>query len=116
MTVLGDILMVAGTLLALVAIWGVVELVQMARSVRGLSDRLALDLPPLMAKADWTLDAVGAAVARADGVVAQIEEVSDRVSTTTRAAQDFVEGPVAAVSGAADGVRRWMGILLGRRF
>ena len=32
MTVLGDILMVAGTLLAIVAIWGVVELVQMART------------------------------------------------------------------------------------
>ena len=115
MTVLVVILIIVATVLAVVAIWGVVEVVGTVRSVRSLSERLASDLPPLMDKAEDTLDAVGAAVARADGVVAQIEEVSDRVSTTTRAAHDFVEGPVAAMSGAADGVRRVMGILLGRR-
>ena len=115
MTVLVGVLVVAATALAVAAIWGGVEIVGAARSLRSLSDRLACDLPPLMDKAEYTLDAVGAAVARADGVVAQIEEVSDRVSTTTRAAHDFVEGPVAAASGAVEGVRRVMGILLGRR-
>ncbi len=105
---------VVGIVLASAAVWAVFELVETVRSVRTLSDALAADLPPLIDRANNTLDAANVQIRRVDGVVTQIEEVSDRVSTTTRAAQDLVEVPVAAVSGLAEGARRFVATLLGR--
>ena len=96
---------------ALFAIWGVREVVATARSVRRLSDELGETLPPLIAKADATLSSVDVELERVNGVVTQIEEVSDRVTSTTRAAQGMVEAPMAAVTGMADGARRFLKVL-----
>lgn len=97
------------------SVWGVVELVGSARSVRRLSDELAASIPPLVERANTTLDSVNVELARMDGVVTSLEEVSDRVNSTTRAAQGIVEAPAAAVSGLAVGVRSFFSILTGRR-
>ena len=97
--------------LALFAIWCVREVVATARSVRRLSDELGQTLPPLIERAGTTLTSVDWEIARVNGVVSQIEEVSDRVTSTTRAAQGMVEAPLAAVSGLADGARRFLNVL-----
>jgi uncharacterized protein YoxC len=97
--------------LAFFGIWGVREVVTTARSVRRLSDDLSLTLPPLIERAGATLTSIDSELARVNGVVSQIEEVSDRVSSTTRAAQGIVEAPLAAVSGLADGARRFLSVL-----
>ncbi|HEY5113616.1 MAG TPA: hypothetical protein VIJ45_05855 [Coriobacteriia bacterium] len=97
--------------LALFAIWCVREVVATARSVRRLSDELGQTLPPLIERAGTTLTSVDSEIARVNGVVSQIEEVSDRVTSTTRAAQGMVEAPLAAVSGLADGARRFLKVL-----
>jgi hypothetical protein len=114
-TVLKIVALAAAIVLSGLGMWGIVEGVKTARSVRVLSDRLFSDVPPLIERASLTLDAVNAEILRVDGVVAQIEEVSDRVNTTARAAQDFVDVPVAAVSGVAESARRVFGALFGRR-
>ena len=93
------------------AIWGVRELVATARSVRGLTDELQHTLPPLIESAGTTLTAVDAELGRINGVVSQIEEVSDRVSSTARSAQEMVGAPAAAVSGFAEGARRFFDVL-----
>jgi methyl-accepting chemotaxis protein len=98
-------------LLAGFAIWGVRELVATARSVRRLSDELQETLPPLIARAGETLTAVDVELGRINGVVSQIEQVSDRVSSTSRAAQEMVEAPAAVVSGLAEGARRFLSVL-----
>jgi hypothetical protein len=54
-------------------------------------------------------------MARVDEIVAQLEEVSDRVTFTTRAASEMVNAPVAAVVGLGDRARRFFSVLLGRR-
>jgi len=104
-------LYVAVIALALFAIWCVREVVATARSVRRLSDELGQTLPPLIERAGTTLTSVDWEIARVNGVVSQIEEVSDRVTSTTRAAQGMVEAPLAAVSGLADGARRFLNVL-----
>jgi uncharacterized protein YoxC len=96
---------------ALFAIWCVREVVATARSVRRLSDELNDTLPPLIERAGATLSSIDSEMARVNGVVSQIEEVSDRVTSTTRAAQGMVEAPLAAVSGLADGARRFLNVL-----
>jgi methyl-accepting chemotaxis protein len=96
------------------AIWGVREVVATARSVRRASDELHESLPPLIEQARGTLSSVDAELSRINGVVTQIEEVSDRVTSTTRAAQEIVEAPAAAVSGLAEGARRFLGVLFRR--
>jgi uncharacterized protein YoxC len=111
-TVLRIVLYVALIVLACVAVWGVREIVGSARSVRRLSDDLHATLPGLIERADGTLVAVNAELVRVNGVVTQLEDVSDRVSSTTRAAQEMVEGPAAAVAGLTEGARRFFKVLL----
>jgi hypothetical protein len=113
--VLSIVLDVILIVLAIVAIWGVVQVVSTARSVKKLADDADALMPPLVDKANVTLDNFNDELVRMDGVVTQLEEVSDRVNSTTRAAQGIVEAPAAAVSGLAEGVRTFLGILTGRR-
>jgi hypothetical protein len=91
--------------------WGVVQVVSAARSARRLADELYATMPGLIERADATLVAVNAELVRVNGVVSQLEEVSDRVTSTTRAAQEIVEAPAAAVSGLASGARRFFEVL-----
>ena len=110
-TLVRVVMYLALIVLASVAIWGIREIVGSARSVRRLSDELHTTLPGLIERADVTLIAVNAELVRVNGVVTQIEEVSDRVTSTTRAAQEMVGGPVAAVSGFAEGARKFLSVL-----
>ena len=98
-----------------IGVWALLEVVATARSARRLTDELGRTLPPLIGRADGTLDAVNAELARVDVVVAQFEAVSDNVVATTRAASEVVGAPAAAVAGIADGARKFLGVLLGRR-
>jgi len=97
------------------AIWALVVVMRAARSTTKLADDLDAKLPPLIDKASLTLDAVNAEVARVDDLVAQIEEVSDNISSTTRAASEIVGAPAAAVAGLGDRARRFFSVLVGRR-
>ena len=110
-TVLLTALYVLLIVLAGTAIWGLREMVGTARSVRRLADELGCTLPPLIERAGNTLNSVDLELGRINGVVSQIEEVSDRVSSTARSAQEIVGGPVAAVSGIAEGARRFFNVL-----
>jgi len=96
-------------------IWALVVMVRTARSTARLVEDLDAKLPPLIDKASATLDAVNLEVARVDDIVAQIEEVSDKVSSTTRAASEIVGAPAAAVAGLGARARRFFSVLTGRR-
>jgi hypothetical protein len=61
------------------------------------------------------LEAFNAELVRMGGVVTSLEEVSDRVNSTTRAVEDIVDAPAAAVSGIAGGIRSFFSVLTGRR-
>jgi methyl-accepting chemotaxis protein len=111
LTVLLAVLYLVLIVLAATAVWGLREMVGTARSVRRLSDELDKTLPPLIERASDTLGAVDLELGRINGVVSQIEEVSDRVSNTARSAQEMVGAPAAAVSGLAEGARRFMSVL-----
>ena len=110
-SVLRIVLYLALIVLAAFAVWGVREIVSTARSARRLADELHATLPGLIERADLTLTAVNSELVRVNGVVTQIEEVSDRVSSTTRAAQEMAEAPMAAVNGLAQGARRFLNVL-----
>ena len=110
-TVLLTALYVLLIVLAGTAIWGLREMVSTARSVRRLTDELNQTLPPLIERAGDTLASVDLELGRINGVVSQIEEVSDRVSSTARSAQEMVGAPAAAVSGIAEGARRFFDVL-----
>jgi hypothetical protein len=105
------ILCTAALVVVVLAGWGVIEVVRTARSARRLADELLSTLPGVIERADATLTAFNRELARMDGVVTQLEEVSDRVTSTTRAAQEIVEAPAAAMSGLANGARRFFEVL-----
>lgn len=99
-------LLLGATALTGVGIWALKELVTTARSVRHLSEDMDARLVPLIEKADASLDLFNAEVMRIDGIVTQVEEVSDRVTTTSEAVTDVVRAPMAFVAGFAERVRR----------
>lgn len=104
-TVLLSVLIVVATVLCGVAIWAITEFVKTAKSVRILSDDLDDGLVPLIAKADVTVDAANAELLRVDGIVTRMEEVTDRVSATSRTVQEVANAPVEIVTEFADRVR-----------
>lgn len=120
--VLRIMLYAALIVLACTAVWGVFEIVGMARAVRKLSEDLDSTVPELarnaggtLERANATLEAFNAELVRMGGVVTSLEEVSDRVNSTTRAVEDIVDAPAAAVSGIASGIRSFFSVLTGRR-
>ena len=114
-TVLQYALYAALIVLAGVAVWALTVLVKTARSTQRLVDDMDARLVPLIENADRTLDALNAELERVDGIVTQIEEMSEQVSSTTKTASDLVNAPMAAVAGLSDRARRFASILFGRR-
>ena len=83
-TALLAVLLVCASALCGVAIWALTESVKTARSARQLADDLDARLVPLLDKADVTVDAMNAELLRIDQIVTRVEEVTDRVSDTSR--------------------------------
>jgi len=108
------ILYAVGIVAVVLAGWGAVEVIRTARSARRLTDQLYSTVPGVIERADEAIIAFNSELARMDGVVSQLEEVSDRVTSTTRAAQEIVEAPAAAVSGLASGARRFFEVLFSK--
>ena len=104
-TVLLVVLLAAASVLCAVAVWGVFELVKTARSVRLLTDDLRARVIPLLEKADVALDVVNVGLLRMDEIVTRVEDVTDRVSSTSRTVQEVANAPVEIVSNIADRVR-----------
>ena len=105
-TVLLMLLIVAAVLLCAVAVWGVFELVKTARSVRSLADDLDARIMPLLEKADVTLDVINVELLRVDEIVGRVEDVTDRVSSTSRTVQEVANAPAEIVSDIANRVRK----------
>lgn len=85
-------------------VWAVVVLVGTLQAARGLAEDLDRKLVPLIQDVRVTVDAVNAELRRVDGLVTQLEEVTDAVEAT--------RDKVADVGGR---VRRIVSVLAGRR-
>jgi hypothetical protein len=100
------VLLVLASALCGVAIWALTEAVKTARSARLLADDLDTRLVPLLDKADVTVDAMNAELLRIDQIVTRVEEVTDRVNSTSRTVQEVANAPGEIVNDLADRVRR----------
>jgi hypothetical protein len=95
---IADILGVALVVMAVLLGYAAWVAIDTMRASRRLIDDVQARLPDLLEHADETLASV-------DGVVTQLEEVSDAVSTTTRAASEAVKKPLAGLMGVGAGIR-----------
>ena len=102
---LAVVLVLAGVVCA-VGIWALFEIARASRSVRTLAENVDARVVPLMEKADITIDAVNADLLRADAIVSRIEDITDRVDSTTRTVQEVANAPAEIVTDIADRVRR----------
>jgi hypothetical protein len=105
-TILLGVLLVVAIAACGVVIWALSESVKTARSARALADDLDARLVPLLEKADVTVDALNAELLRIDGIVSRIEEVTERVESTSRTVQGVANAPGEIVTDIADRVRR----------
>lgn len=104
--ILLGVLLVLASALCAVGIWALLEGVKTARSARTLSDDLDVRVVPLLEKADVTIDALNAELLRVDSIVSRIEEITDRVESTSRTVQGVANAPGEIVTDIADRVRR----------
>lgn len=100
------LLLVVASALCGVGIWALVEWVKTARSLKQLAMDLDIRMVPLLDKADITVDAMNAELLRFDHIVTRIEEVTDRVSDTSRVVQEVANAPAEIVTDLAERVRK----------
>lgn len=81
-----------------VLIWTLFQAVDTMSSVKRLADDTDREVMPVVAKADATLDALNAELARVEGIVDQVQEVTETVTETKRAAQDVADRAVVRVA------------------
>jgi uncharacterized protein YoxC len=105
-TILLSLLLVLACAFAGVGIWASLEIGRASRSLRTLSDDLDERAMPLLEKADITVDALNAELLRVDTIVSRIEDITDRVESTSRTVQEVASAPGEIVNDIADRVRR----------
>lgn len=98
-------LIVAGLVVCGAAVFALVETVRTMRSVRGLSDEMTRLVPPLVEKADVTVDALNAELLRVDAIIDEVEQMSSKVGHTVTVVQEAVNVPANAVSVAGVRIR-----------
>lgn len=103
---LTTVLIVAGIAVCITGIWTLVKVGAAADSVRALSSDLEERVPPLLDKADVTVDALNAELLRVDLIVTQVEEVTDRVSSASNAVHTIVTAPHEIVADLSEKLRR----------
>lgn len=86
-------------------IWAAFGLVKAAQSTRLLAEHMDALMVPLLGKADVTIDVINVELLRIDEIVTRVEEVTDRVSSTSRTVQDVAHAPAEIVGELADRVR-----------
>lgn len=111
--ILDIVLTVVLVALAGAAIWAVVVLVRTLRSVDRLATDLDTRLIPLLDSAAVTIEAVNAELLRIDAIVDRFEEVSETVSSTTRAAHEAIQMPVEKLVAARGRISRLVSVVLG---
>jgi hypothetical protein len=104
--ILLTVLVVVASILCVAGIWAAVEAARASRSLKTLAENLDARVMPLLEKADVTFDAVNAELLRADAIVSRIEEITDRVESTSRTVQGVANAPAEIVTDIADRVRR----------
>lgn len=98
-------LIVAGLVVCGFAVFALIEAVKTLRSVRALSDDMARRIPPLIDKADITVDAMNAELLRVDGIITDVEEISSKLEHTVTTVQGAVNAPANAVNAAGEKIR-----------
>ncbi|TLM79755.1 MAG: hypothetical protein FDZ70_02690 [Actinobacteria bacterium] len=104
--VLLAVLMLAATAAACVAVYAMLRAARAMDEMRAFTKRLDERLMPLLDKADVSLDAFNAELLRVDEIVTQVEDATDRVSSTARVAQEAVGAPMRVLAGAGEGLAR----------
>lgn len=99
------VLVIAAILACALLGYALVEAIRTLRSARELCDDLARTVPPLVEKADVTIEALGVQLLRVDGIVTNLETTIDRVSHTTEVVQEAVNAPAVAVNAASERIR-----------
>jgi len=98
-------LIVAALIVCGFVVFALVELVRTLRSVRTLADELTGSVPPLIAKADVTVDALNVELLRVDTIIGEVEVLSSKVGHTVNVVQDAVNLPATAVGTAGERIR-----------
>ncbi|MCL4079174.1 hypothetical protein MX659_06185 [Coriobacteriia bacterium Es71-Z0120] len=102
MAPLSIVLAVLGIVALGVAIYAAVEVVRLAHRTERVVAHLEQTLPPLLEKIDVAVDAANVELLRIDGIVSDVENVSDTVSTAT----DVIKSPVEALSSLGGRIAR----------
>jgi hypothetical protein len=102
MTIAVVILAVCGA----AVVFSLIELRRTVTLARSTLTELDERLPPLMAKADATLDSLQQEIARADVIVESIRDVTQRVTSTADVAMQVLSSPLVKLAGLSAGMKK----------
>ena len=97
------------------AIYGLVELVRTMRSTRVVLDDLHTRLPVVLESADLSLNALTLELMRVDGILDDVERVSDSAAHATRAAEEAVQIPLQKAAEYAERLRKTLSSARGKK-
>lgn len=113
--VLNTALVVAAVALAVFFILVLIQLTKTLNSINEFVKEINRDVPPLLTKLQTTIDEVNDELGRVDEIVQTVQEVSEKVSVTTKIAQEIVSSPLIKVASISAGAKKAIDTLMGRK-
>lgn len=105
----------AFVVLAGFAVFGILEFVKTMRATREVLADVHEQLPVVLEDADVSLNALTLELMRVDGILDDIEHVSDTAAQATRAAEEAVQVPLQKAAAYAERVRKALSSARGKK-
>lgn len=113
--VLNVILVVVATALAVFFIMVLNQLTKTLSSINEFVKEINRDVPPLLTKLQTTIDEVNDELGRVDEIVQSVQEVSEKVSVTSRIVQEIISSPLIKVASFSAGAKKAFDTLVGKK-
>jgi len=104
-----DLSLITGIGLLLLLIVGIGVLVQLFRVLGGINrflDEARREIVPALNKLQTTIQEINTELARVDDIVESVQEVTDKISSTTRIAQEAISSPLIKIASYSFGARK----------
>jgi len=103
------------TILTIAAVAVAVFIVLVLWQLFGILGRVKQEITPILRKLEKTIDEVNQDLARVDDIIKTGEEVVDKVSATTKIAQEAISSPLIKLVSMGAGVKKAYESLRGRK-
>lgn len=89
-----------------------VQVVRLLNSVNNFVKDTHKEVVPSLNKLQTTIDEINSELARVDTIVQSVQDVTEKVSTTTKVAQEALSSPLIKLAGFSTGIKKTLDSLM----